>query len=230
MVAASARLEEKVGHLADALSMLTETSEAGFKAIADELTRRAAAAPPAAPARRRRSRASRRRARKGTSIAEIAAAEHMSEGEVRLRLHLAEHAPASRARTRTDGRSAPMRCAHEACGRWAPRFLANGPGRGLVLDEAWFCSRGCLEAETRRAASRTRRRPSPTRCCPARTSSRLGALLVHRKLITTATLDAGADAAGRQRPPPRRRAGGDGRAATRWICCGRWRRSRGPAT
>ena len=45
MVAASARLEEKVGHLGDALSILTETSEAGFKAIADELTRQAVHAP-----------------------------------------------------------------------------------------------------------------------------------------------------------------------------------------
>ena len=60
MVAASARLEEKVGHLGDALSILTETSEAGFKAIADELTRRAVAPAPR-PDRRRRSRASGRR-------------------------------------------------------------------------------------------------------------------------------------------------------------------------
>jgi hypothetical protein len=93
MVAASARLEEKVGHLADALSILTETSEAGFRAVADEMTRRGAAAP-APPAPRAKTPIARMRAaaRKGASIAEIAAAEHMSEGEVRLRLHLAEHA------------------------------------------------------------------------------------------------------------------------------------------
>jgi hypothetical protein len=99
MVAASARLEEKVGHLGDALSILTETSEAGFKAIADELTRRgvtpASAARPKTPIGRLKA-----AARRGTSIADIAAAEHMSEGEVRLRLHLAEHAPVSRARTK----------------------------------------------------------------------------------------------------------------------------------
>ena len=112
MVAASARLEEKVGHLGDALSILTETSEAGFKAIADELTRRAVAAP-AVPARSKtpitRIKAA---ARRGTSIAEIAAAEHMSEGEVRLRLHLAEHAPAttrSRAKSSTEGRADALR-------------------------------------------------------------------------------------------------------------------------
>ena len=94
MVAATARLEDKVGHLGDALSILTETSEAGFKAIADELTRQSV---PAAPASRAKTPISRLKAaaRRGTSIADIAAAEHMSEGEVRLRLHLAEHAPAT---------------------------------------------------------------------------------------------------------------------------------------
>jgi hypothetical protein len=99
MVAASARLEEKVGHLGDALSILTETSEAGFKAIADELTRQAVAPAPAARPKTPIARL-RAAARRGTSIAEIAAAEHMSEGEVRLRLHLADHAAGQRKRTR----------------------------------------------------------------------------------------------------------------------------------
>lgn len=109
MVAASARLEEKVGHLADALSILTETSEAGFKAIAEEMTRRAAVAP-AAPAPRPKTPIARIRAaaRKGTSIAEIAAAEHMSEGEVRLRLHLAEHTSTPRRRA-AEGRADALR-------------------------------------------------------------------------------------------------------------------------
>ena len=109
MVAASARLEEKVGHLGDALSILTETSEVGFKAIADELSRRsvapANAARPKTPIARMRA-----AARRGTSIADIAAAEHMSEGEVRLRLHLAAHAPAARARARaTEGEGDALR-------------------------------------------------------------------------------------------------------------------------
>lgn len=108
MVAASARLEEKVGHLGDALSILTETSEAGFKAIADELTRRTL---PAAPAARSKTPIARLKAaaRRGTSIAEIAAAEHMSEGEVRLRLHLAEHAPAARGSKAREGRADALR-------------------------------------------------------------------------------------------------------------------------
>jgi hypothetical protein len=99
MVAASAGLEEKVGHLADALSILTETSEVGFKAIADELTRRAVAPAPAARPKTPIARL-RAAARRGKSIAEIAAAEHMSEGEVRLRLHLSDHAAGQRKRTR----------------------------------------------------------------------------------------------------------------------------------
>jgi hypothetical protein len=44
------------------------------------------------------------------SIADIAAAEHMSEGEVRLRLHLSEHAPAARARAKAaEGRVDALR-------------------------------------------------------------------------------------------------------------------------
>ena len=99
MVAASARLEEKVGRLGDALSILTETSEAGFKAMADELTRRAVLAGPG-PRPRARTPLARLKAaaRKGMSIADIAAAEQMSEGEVRLRLHLAEHGTGARGR------------------------------------------------------------------------------------------------------------------------------------
>jgi hypothetical protein len=81
-----------------------------------------------------------------------------------------------------------MRCAHEACARWAPGFLANRPGRGVVLDEAWYCSRRCLEAET---CERIERAPAPVADAMGRGQnvSRLGALLVHRKLITTATLE-----------------------------------------
>jgi hypothetical protein len=82
-----------------------------------------------------------------------------------------------------------MRCAHEACARWAPAFLANRPGRGLVLDDAWYCSQPCLEAETR---DRIERAPAPVAATIGRGQnvSRLGALLVHRKLITMATLEA----------------------------------------
>jgi hypothetical protein len=108
MVAASARLEDKVGHLGDALSILTETSEAGFKAIADELTRRDAV-PVAAPRSKAPIARLKAAARKGTSIADIAAAEQMSEGEVRLRLHLSEAAGQAARKRRTEGAGDALR-------------------------------------------------------------------------------------------------------------------------
>ena len=79
-----------------------------------------------------------------------------------------------------------MRCAHEQCARWVPDFLALRSGTGLAFDEAWYCSQPCLEAEAR---GRLERAPAPgPGLGPAQNVSRLGALLVHRKLITTATL------------------------------------------
>ena len=80
-----------------------------------------------------------------------------------------------------------MRCAHEACARWAPSFFAKRR-RGVVLDDAWYCSQPCLEAETR---DRIERAPAPVEAAMGRGQnvSRLGALLIHRKLITAATLD-----------------------------------------
>jgi hypothetical protein len=81
-------LDARVAHLSDALTLLTETTETGFRAVAGEverLTQRPA---------RRDSRAAAGRitkaARHGRTLQEIAAAERLSEGEVRLRLHMAE--------------------------------------------------------------------------------------------------------------------------------------------
>ena len=42
VLASSARVEERVGLFAEALSLLTETTESGFRAVADELSRRPA--------------------------------------------------------------------------------------------------------------------------------------------------------------------------------------------
>jgi hypothetical protein len=87
--------DERSAHLSDALSLLTETTEASFRAVALEVERLAATG-----ASRAANRASTRRvaaaARRGRSIQEIAAAEKVSEGEVRLRLHLAEDVPVER--------------------------------------------------------------------------------------------------------------------------------------
>jgi len=92
-----------------------------------------------------------------------------------------------------------MRCAHDTCARWVPDFLALRPGHDLRFDDAWYCSQRCLEAETR---VRLEQAPSPGTTFPrGQNVSRLGALLVHRKLVTSATLEqalAGQQVSGRR--------------------------------
>jgi hypothetical protein len=81
------RYEERLGHLGDTMTLLTETTESGFRAMALEIERLATA-----DAQRHVVRPSSTRiasaARRGRSIQQIAADEQVSEGEVRLRLHL----------------------------------------------------------------------------------------------------------------------------------------------
>jgi len=103
------KLDEKLGHYGDALSLLTETTESGFKAVAAELDRSAArpndgpakaAIKKAMPAPSTVARIS-AAARRGRTVPEIAAAEELSEGEVRLRLHMAKQSQASSAASKT---------------------------------------------------------------------------------------------------------------------------------
>jgi hypothetical protein len=94
-------VESRIGHLTDALSLLTETAESGFRSTAVEIGRiaeRAASAPAAAPAAAVRRIAT--AVKKGRATSEIAAEERMAEGEVNLRLHLAKSAAAHRAKAR----------------------------------------------------------------------------------------------------------------------------------
>jgi hypothetical protein len=103
------KLDEKLGHFGDALSLLTETTESGFKAVAAELDRSAArpndgpakaAIKKAMPAPSTAARIS-AAARRGRTVPEIAAAEELSEGEVRLRLHMAKQAQTTAAASKT---------------------------------------------------------------------------------------------------------------------------------
>lgn len=84
-------IEARVSQVGDALSLLTDTTESAFRAVALELGK-----PRSAPARaasvRRTTRVA-RAAGKGKSVAEIAATEDVAEGEVRLRLHMANENP-----------------------------------------------------------------------------------------------------------------------------------------
>jgi hypothetical protein len=97
------KLDEKLGHFGDALSLLTETTESGFKAVAAELDR-ASARPNDGPAKAALKKAMpgtstaariSAAARRGRTVPEIAAAEELSEGEVRLRLHMSKQAQAN---------------------------------------------------------------------------------------------------------------------------------------
>ena len=87
-----AALEARLTRQADALALLTETSESGFALVARELER--AAATPPKGTRRVATRRIATAARKGRTVARIAAAEGLSESEVHLRLHMAAQAPA----------------------------------------------------------------------------------------------------------------------------------------
>lgn len=87
--AAIERLEDRISHLTAGLSLLTDTTETGLRDVAVELSRLAAATAAGAPKPRA---VTQRRmagaARRGRSVQDIAAAEQVSEGEVRLRLGL----------------------------------------------------------------------------------------------------------------------------------------------
>lgn len=82
-------LEGRVANLLAGLSLLTDTTESGLRDVAAEVARLSAGGP--APRSRARSTTARRiagAARRGQSIQAIAAAEQISEGEVKLRLSM----------------------------------------------------------------------------------------------------------------------------------------------
>ena len=85
------RVHARLTNHGEVLSLLTDTSETGFGAIARELDRLSASARPASTERLATA------ARGGRSLTDIAASERVSEGEVRLRLHLAGHVPVEKA-------------------------------------------------------------------------------------------------------------------------------------
>ena len=108
-------LEQRVVRLQEGINLLTDTTETGFRQVATEIERLSAtsAAPSsfakatadkraAAPAARPTAVRLRAAARRGRSVKEIAAAEQVSEGEVRLRLSLADAGAAGRSRKTTE--------------------------------------------------------------------------------------------------------------------------------
>jgi hypothetical protein len=88
------RIDERLNHLCSAMSLLTDSTESGLRDALSEIERlsRTATAPPA----RQRAAVQRRvkgAARRGRTAREIAVAEGVSEGEVRLRLGMLASTP-----------------------------------------------------------------------------------------------------------------------------------------
>ena len=87
--AAIERLDDRIAHLMAGVSLLTDTTETGLRDVAMEIGRMTAASQ--APAPKSRPTTQRRVARavkQGRSVREIAAAEGVSEGEIRLHLQM----------------------------------------------------------------------------------------------------------------------------------------------
>jgi DNA-binding NarL/FixJ family response regulator len=83
------RLEDRIAHLSAGISLLTDTTETGLRDVAMEIGRLAAVKK--APASKSRPTTQRRVARavkQGRSVRDVAAAEGVSEGEVRLHLQM----------------------------------------------------------------------------------------------------------------------------------------------
>jgi hypothetical protein len=88
-IARVAAIEARVEKFGDALTLLTDTTESAFRAVATEMTRQPVRPTITKTASAARNRRIARAVSKGSSVEQIAAAEDVAEGEVRLRLQLA---------------------------------------------------------------------------------------------------------------------------------------------
>lgn len=86
--------EDQLARCTQGLSLLVDTSEAGFAILGSEIVK-LAAAPARPPSVRATSRRVAAAASHGAEIPDIAAQQGLSEGEVRLRIHLAAAEAAS---------------------------------------------------------------------------------------------------------------------------------------
>ncbi len=93
-------LEQRIARLQEGVNLLADTTETGFRQVAAEVERLSNLSAPHVPSAVARPTAARLRAatRRGRTVKEIAAAEHVSESEVRLRLSLAEAGAKGRTR------------------------------------------------------------------------------------------------------------------------------------
>ena len=111
-------LESRIGRLQEGLNLLTDTTEMGLRQVATEIERLTAVgaqtvsvapAPKPAPAARPTAARLRAATRRGRSVKDIAAAEQVSEGEVRLRLSLADASASGRTRKTAESGRASLR-------------------------------------------------------------------------------------------------------------------------
>ncbi len=86
------RLDDRMSHLLAGVSLLTDTTEGALRDVATEITRLGSIKDAGRPAPRMTQRRVTAAARRGRSVQDIAAAEEVSEGEVRLRLQLEDAA------------------------------------------------------------------------------------------------------------------------------------------
>jgi DNA-binding NarL/FixJ family response regulator len=86
--AAIERLDDRIAHLMAGMSLLTDTTETGLRDVAMEIGRSSAARTPTPRSRPTTQRRVARAAKAGRAMNEIAAAEGVSEGEVRLHLQM----------------------------------------------------------------------------------------------------------------------------------------------
>jgi hypothetical protein len=98
-IARVAAIEARVEKFGDALTLLTDTTESAFRAVATEMSRQPVRPATAGAVSAARTRRIARAASKGASVAQIAATEDVAEGEVRLRLQLASDQATRQTRT-----------------------------------------------------------------------------------------------------------------------------------
>jgi hypothetical protein len=84
------RMQTRLSHFAEALALLTDTTEAGLAAVAGEIDRPTRRRAPRASARNPRTRRIVSEIGRGRSLDEIAADEGLSTSEVRLHLDLSK--------------------------------------------------------------------------------------------------------------------------------------------
>jgi Type II secretion system (T2SS), protein E, N-terminal domain len=79
------------------------------------------------------------------------------------------------------------RCSREACRRWRPDLVVKYVRIGLHVDDAWFCSNLCVEAEAERRLREAQAREN----APPPPALRLGSLLLQQRGVTSSQLIAG---------------------------------------